>query len=187
MYKRQAVYKNIELDLRQYKKIKMYVHAESLINEPKLPGDGGEDNFDERLVAFLRLGSDINENYYQIEVPLKPTSFNSNNNSRFSSESVWNPENNSIEFDLDKFLQIKLEVISKKIQSNEAIYFDEDMNLIDEFSQISQLPGQKKYKFSNIFFKVLWALRLSGIIEIFFPISVKIFLSTPVLNSLDRK
>ena len=143
-----AVYKNIELDLRQYKKIKMYIHAESLINEPKLPGDGGEDNFDERLVAFLRLGSDINENYYQIEVPLKPTSFNSNNNSRFSSESVWNPENNSVEFDLDKFLQIKLEVISKKIQSNEAIYFDEDMNLIDEFSQISQLPGQKKYKFS---------------------------------------
>ncbi|MAJ83268.1 MAG: cell surface protein SprA, partial [Flavobacteriaceae bacterium] len=57
-------------------------------------------------------------------------------------------ENNSIEFDLEKFLQIKMEVISKKIQSNEAIYFDEDMNLIDEFSQISQLPGQKKYKFS---------------------------------------
>ena len=41
-----------------------------------------------------------------------------------------------------------MEVISKKIQSNEAIYFDEDMNLIDEFSQISKLPGQKKYKFS---------------------------------------
>ena len=143
-----AVYKNIELDLRQYKKIKMYVHAESLINEPKLPGDGIDNDFDERLVAFLRLGSDINENYYQIEVPLKPTSFNTTNSSRFSAESVWNPENNSIEFDLEKFLQIKMEVISKKIQSNEAIYFDEDMNLIDEFSQISQLPGQKKYKFS---------------------------------------
>ena len=143
-----AVYKNIELDLRQYKKIKMYVHAESLINEPKLPGDGVDNDFDERLVAFLRLGSDINENYYQIEVPLKPTSFNTSNSFRFSAESVWNPENNSIEFDLEKFLQIKMEVISKKIQSNEAIYFDEDMNLIDEFSQISKLPGQKKYKFS---------------------------------------
>ena len=143
-----AVYKNIELDLRQYKKIKMYVHAESLINEPKLPGDGVDNDFDERLVAFLRLGSDINENYYQIEVPLKPTSFNTSNSFRFSAESVWNPENNSIEFDLEKFLQIKMEIISKKIQSNEAIYFDEDMNLIDEFSQISKLPGQKKYKFS---------------------------------------
>ena len=143
-----AVYKNIELDLRQYKKIKMYVHAESLINEPKLPGDGVDNDFDERLVAFLRIGSDINENYYQIEVPLKPTSFNTSNSFRFSAESVWNPENNSIEFDLEKFLQIKMEIISKKIQSNEAIYFDEDMNLIDEFSQISKLPGQKKYKFS---------------------------------------
>ena len=143
-----AVYKNIDLDLRQYKRMKMYIHAESLNDRPKLPGDGVEEKFDERLVAFLRLGSDINDNYYQIEVPLKPTSFNSNFDSRLSPEQVWKPESNSIEFDLEKFLKIKLEVISQKIQSNEAIYFDEELNVIDEFTQISQLPGEKKYKFS---------------------------------------
>ena len=112
------MYKNIDLDLRQYNKMKMYIHAESLIGKPKLPGDGPEENYNDRLVAFLRLGSDINENYYQIEVPLKPTSYNSSTNLKFSSESVWIPESNSIEFDLDKFLKIKLEVISQKIQTN---------------------------------------------------------------------
>ena len=147
-YDSRAVYKNIDLDLRQYNKMKMYIHAESLIGKPKLPGDGPEENYNDRLVAFLRLGSDINENYYQIEVPLKPTSYNSSTNLKFSSESVWIPESNSIEFDLDKFLKIKLEVISQKIQTNEAVYFDENLNLIDEFSKISKLPGQKKYKFS---------------------------------------
>jgi cell surface protein SprA len=143
-----AVYKNINLDLRNYKKIKMYLHAESLEGKELLPGDGVQDDFDERLVAFLRLGSDINDNYYQIEVPLKPTTFSSGQSSRFSSEKVWNPDNNSIDFDLENFLRIKLKLISEKIQSSDIVYFDEDLNIIDEFSPISQLPGEKKYKFS---------------------------------------
>ncbi|MAT79906.1 MAG: cell surface protein SprA [Flavobacteriales bacterium] len=143
-----AVYKNINIDLRNYKKIKMYLHAESLEGKELLPGDGVEDDYNQRLVAFLRLGSDINDNYYQIEVPLKPTTFSSGQSSRFSSEKVWNPNNNSIDFDLEKFLKIKLKLISEKIQSNDIIYFDEDLNIIDEFSPISKLPGEKKYKFS---------------------------------------
>ena len=64
-----AVYKNTNLDIRHYKKIKMYMHAESTTDRPKLPID----NLDESIVAFIRLGSDVNENYYQIEIPLKPT------------------------------------------------------------------------------------------------------------------
>ena len=143
-----AVYKNIDLDLRNYKKIKMYLHAESIEGSELLPGDGVENDFDERLVAFLRLGSDINENYYQIEVPLKPTSFSSGQSNRLSPDKVWNPSSNSIDFDLEKFLRIKLKLISEKIQSNEVTYFDDELNIIDEFSPISKLPGEKKYKFS---------------------------------------
>ena len=143
-----AVYKNIDLDLRNYKKIKMYLHAESLDGMDLLPGDGVNDEFDNRLVAFLRLGSDINENYYQIEVPLKPTTFSSGQSNRYSPEKVWNPDSNSIDFDLEKFLNIKLKLISEKIRSNEAVYFDDELNIIDEFSPISKLPGDKKYKFS---------------------------------------
>ena len=55
---------------------------------------------------------------------------------------------NSIDFDLESFLKIKLKLISERIQSNEVVYFDEDLNIINEFSPISNLPGEKKYKFS---------------------------------------
>ena len=43
---------------------------------------------------------------------------------------------------------MKLKLISNKILNNEAVYFDYDLNEIDEFSLFSQLPGEKKYKFS---------------------------------------
>ena len=106
-----AVYKNIDLDLRHYKKIKMFVHAESLVNEFPLPGSGVDSEYDKRLVAFLRIGDDVDSNFYQIEVPLKPTSFNQSESSRFSSDDVWNPDENSIDFDLEKLLRIKLKII----------------------------------------------------------------------------
>ena len=64
----------------------MYIHAESIKGNKKLPGDGINDDFDKRVVAFIRLGSDLNQNYYQIEVPLKPTSYGTDSSNKFSSE-----------------------------------------------------------------------------------------------------
>ena len=40
-----------------------------------LPGTGLDEEYDRRLAGFLRIGSDFSENYYQIEVPLKPTEY----------------------------------------------------------------------------------------------------------------
>ena len=79
---------------------------------------------------------------------MKPTSFLNANGERLSPEKVWNPENNSIELDIEIFKKIKMKLISEKINSTESNYFDENLNFIDEFSQISNLPGDKKYKFS---------------------------------------
>ncbi len=64
-----AVYKNLNFDMRQYKSLKMYIHAESVEESTKLPGEGATEEFDKRLVGFLRIGSDFTDNYYQIEVP----------------------------------------------------------------------------------------------------------------------
>ena len=142
-----AVYKNTNLDLRHYEKIKMYMHAESVANKPKLPSESSNDNLDESIVAFIRLGSDVDENYYQIEIPLKPTP-TTLNSSVLTADEVWNPDFNSIDLDLKKLIDMKLKLISNKILNNEAVYFDYDLNEIDEFSLFSQLPGEKKYKFS---------------------------------------
>jgi cell surface protein SprA len=56
-----VAYKNINLDLRQYKKLRMFTHAEALINE---------DLKDYDLTAFIRIGSDQTDNYYEVEVLL---------------------------------------------------------------------------------------------------------------------
>ena len=61
-----AVYKNINYDLRRYKRLQMFVHANHLLpNTTALQ--------DNQLAVFIRLGSDYNNNYYEYEIPLKLT------------------------------------------------------------------------------------------------------------------
>jgi len=142
-----GVFKNVDVNLLQYKKLKMFLHAESLPSQQPLPGEGASEDFDRRMVGFVRLGTDLSENYYQIEVPLKPTSFNPGSSSRLSAEEVWQPESNSIDIPLDLLTKIKAAGIANG-SLLEATYYDEELNIIDEFASISSLPGDKKYKFA---------------------------------------
>jgi len=60
-----GVFKTTDFDFRQYKKLKMFVHAEKLIEEEELEyGD---------MTAFIRIGADFTHNYYEYEVPLEFT------------------------------------------------------------------------------------------------------------------
>jgi len=113
-----------------------------------LPGEGATDEFDKRLVGFLRIGSDFTDNYYQIEVPLKPTEFNQNTSNRYSADQVWEPDSNSIDFSLDILTRLKSIAISNNSNLSEVLYFNEDLEAIEEFTSISSLPGDKKYKFA---------------------------------------
>jgi cell surface protein SprA len=61
-----AVYKNINMDLRKYKKIKMFIHAEALESDPQ-PVD------DYEVTVFVRFGADFKENYYEYEIPVRIT------------------------------------------------------------------------------------------------------------------
>lgn len=60
-----AVFKNVNLDVRKYLRLKMFVHAESVPTEPALK--------DNELSLFVRLGTDYRNNYYEYEIPLKVT------------------------------------------------------------------------------------------------------------------
>ncbi len=64
-----CVYKNMNLDIRQYKRLQMYVHAHAL--EPN-----ETDLQDNQLAVFVRLGSDYKSNYYEYEIPLTLTAAN---------------------------------------------------------------------------------------------------------------
>ncbi len=89
-----AVFKNTTFDMRMFKKFKLFVHLESrTANDPNLT-DGS-------LAAIIRLGSDIKDNYYQIEVPLLVSESNTT-----SREELWK---NNIEAALEEFGKLRLE------------------------------------------------------------------------------
>ena len=142
-----GIFKGVDVDLRQYKKLKMYLHAESIQGQNPLPGSGTNEEYDRRMVAFIRLGTDYQDNYYQIEVPLKPTEYVENTPNRLSAEQVWLPDTNSIDVSVELLSKIKAAYLNNP-SLRTASYFDEELNPIDEFTSISSLPGEKRYKLS---------------------------------------
>ena len=138
-----GVYKIVDFDMRQYKSLKMFIHAESIDKTSKL-----SEELDKRLIAFLRLGSDLTDNYYQIEIPLKPTQYAEGIPNRLSADEVWQPDSNSIDFSLATLTELKALAISNNANLSNVLYFNEDLEIINEFTSISSLPGEKKYKFS---------------------------------------
>ena len=95
-----AVYKNTTLDLRQYKRLEMFVHANAFEQNTTNLADN-------QLAVFIRLGSDYRSNYYEYEIPLKLTA--PGVYGRFSLEdarAVW-PEENMLDIPLSVFTDLK--------------------------------------------------------------------------------
>lgn len=88
-----AAYRNVNFDLRQYKRIRMFAHAEALGVEGELA--------DNDLTVFIRLGSDFNDNYYEYEVPMKVTPWYSTDD-----EAIW-PEANNFDILLKDLQNLK--------------------------------------------------------------------------------
>ncbi|MBF1069571.1 MAG: cell surface protein SprA, partial [Prevotellaceae bacterium] len=92
-----AVYKNTHLDLRRYKHLQLFVHANAL------PGD--KDLEDGQVSLFLRLGSDYKNNFYEYEIPLVLTPEGRYTGSS-GRRSVW-PTDNMIDIDLEQLTHVK--------------------------------------------------------------------------------
>ena len=111
-----AVYKNSGMDMRTYKRLQMFVHAEKLIDDKTNLRDGD-------VSVFLRLGSDSKSNYYEYEVPLSLTE--PGNYSTYNAqdqEAVW-PQSNMFDFPLSLFTDLKLERNAKKRMDNSTVTF----------------------------------------------------------------
>jgi cell surface protein SprA len=95
-----AAFRNVNLDIRQYRKLRMEVHAEAMIGQP-LQND--------ELTAFIRIGSDYKGNFYEYEIPLKLTPPGRyDNNSDAKRAEVW-PVENSFDIDLTVLQDAKQE------------------------------------------------------------------------------
>ncbi len=109
-----AIYKQVGLDLINYGRIKMFLHANGPI----------EDN---EITAFLRLGSDVDSNYYEVEVPLLVTEV-----SATLAEDIWPMEN---EIDLQTEFLFAL----KSLRDREGI----PKSQLFENSEISERANHK--------------------------------------------
>lgn len=95
-----AVYKNTTLDIRQYKRLQMFVHANAFEQNTTNLSDN-------QLAVFIRLGSDYKNNYYEYEIPLKLTAPGEYNRySLTDCKLVW-PEDNMLDIPLSVFTSLK--------------------------------------------------------------------------------
>ncbi len=96
-----AVYRNTQQDLRNYKRIQMWIHAESLIDDVTNLRSG-------EMSAFVRLGTDVKNNFYEYEIPLVLTPAGKYNDAESEREKVW-PLENFMDFQLQSLVDLKKE------------------------------------------------------------------------------
>ena len=90
-----AIFKNISVDLRRFKNLKMFMHLEQLQNTSMSLTDGD-------LSGVLRIGTDLTDNYYEVELPLKVSVGSA------TAFEIW-PEENNLDAFLQDFGKVKLE------------------------------------------------------------------------------
>ncbi len=112
-----AVYKTTSFDMRQYRRIRMFAHAEAVGHEDELKDDD--------LNVFIRLGSDFTNNYYEYEVPMEVTPWGSSH-----PEDVW-PENNEFDIYLEKLQELKLERNSLSRESDSGVSMNRPFSMKD--------------------------------------------------------
>ena len=88
-----AAYRNVQFDVRAYKKLKMFVHAEEV--DPLKALD------DDDITLFVRLGTDFTDNYYEYELPLKTSAWGASTDT-----DIW-PEENFMEIVFEDLLNLK--------------------------------------------------------------------------------
>ncbi len=88
-----ATYRTLDLDVRSYKKLRMFIHAE----DKDLSKPAGDDH----VTAFIRLGTDFDRNYYEYEIPLKLSAWGSSR-----AEDIW-PEANNMIINFSTLLKVK--------------------------------------------------------------------------------
>ena len=95
-----AVYRNTRQDLRNYRRLQMWTHAEALIDNTTMLRSG-------ELSLFIRIGSDVKNNFYEYEIPLQITP-----PGRYTTDSereiVW-PLDNFMNLDLQRLVDLKVE------------------------------------------------------------------------------
>ncbi len=127
-----AVFKNIEVDLRVFENLQLYVHAEqdtNLMNFEQLD--------DKDLCIYVKVGKDFVNNYYEYELPLY---FSNDETKRADPEHVW-LDSNFIDIVLEKFTDIKKQRAAAGVPNTQRFTVDDPTTSKDERISIKGLPS----------------------------------------------
>lgn len=100
-----AVFKNVNVDMRQFNKLRMFLHAEAL-------PDDTSPLTDDQMVAFIRFGNDFTNNFYQVEIPLKVTAPNPGTGDTDNVRQLVWPTENEINLAMSLLTKMKVRTIS---------------------------------------------------------------------------
>ena len=129
-----GVFKNISVDMRQYKNLRMFLHAEPQEGQSLAEGE---------LIAFIRMGNDFTQNFYQIEVPLLPSDLAEGS----LEERIW-PQVNEINIPLEIFQKIKSKgIFDQSLANDDPTFYDVIGGELNDVpvSEFSPLPtGQQR-------------------------------------------
>lgn len=117
-----AVYKISNIDLRLFKRLKMFIHAEQLYTDrgQTMPLEDGD------LTAFIRIGADFTENFYEYEIPLKLTPYGTYNpNLDADRRAIW-PEENELNVRIDSLTLVK------QLRNNQDIPLSRPFSVVDD-------------------------------------------------------
>lgn len=103
-----GVFKNTSLDMRRYKKLKLFVHA----HDPLASGAFG---MDDKTKFFIRFGTDATDNYYEYEASLMLTKL-----SATAPMEIW-PMENEVDFDIQNFVDAKIRRDKSGVKITERI------------------------------------------------------------------
>ncbi|MCR5888495.1 cell surface protein SprA [Hymenobacter sp. J193] len=87
-----AAYKNVSTNMLRYKRLRMFLHAQSETGTR-----------DDQVRGFIRIGTDYTQNYYEYSLPLKITAPGST-----SENQIWNPQN-IVDVAFQDFIDAKVE------------------------------------------------------------------------------
>lgn len=127
-----AVYRNTQHDLRNYKRMQMWVHAEALIDNVTNLRSGD-------LSIFVRLGTDVKNNFYEYEIPLHLTPPDRYHDNPADRRRVW-PAENFMDFSLQRLVDLKLARNAAKRDEQAGVGFGtvySDRDPDDEHNTIS--------------------------------------------------
>ncbi|PID87947.1 MAG: cell surface protein SprA [Bacteroidia bacterium] len=124
-----AAYKNLSLDVRQFKKLQMFVHAEAI---------EGQILNDDDLSLFIRLGADYRENYYEYEVPLKITA-PGYYDSETENDLVW-PNENMVDIEFETLQSVKQQR-NNKVRNGELQLTSKYQEILNESGKSITVVG----------------------------------------------